>query len=260
MHHPGIEPGSPRWQRGILPLDQWCQLAWHYPALYYRIRPSVEGSPFFRPNYLRFLVFIAFTIWNLRRSVWWERPERQLRGYHTWKLERGFRKAIYVPPISALLIFHPRPPLQLPLQARTHLWMKELLSKEKDWGWKVLNRQASDFEMQLIEFFVKFLQNLPAYFYTQIQTRRHPNSPPFRVQLWRVRKAGQKCSPHSQHEVIFTLFGKEAIVEPKRLLYSSARHLRRKYDWFCCPLKRKKHSSECRERRNKKAEGYLIKK
>ena len=22
MHHPGIEPGSPRWQRSILPLDQ----------------------------------------------------------------------------------------------------------------------------------------------------------------------------------------------------------------------------------------------
>ena len=24
MHHPGIEPGSHRWQRCILPLDQWC--------------------------------------------------------------------------------------------------------------------------------------------------------------------------------------------------------------------------------------------
>jgi hypothetical protein len=24
VHHPGIEPGSPRWQRGIIPLNQWC--------------------------------------------------------------------------------------------------------------------------------------------------------------------------------------------------------------------------------------------
>ena len=23
MRHPGIEPGAPRWQRGILPLNQW---------------------------------------------------------------------------------------------------------------------------------------------------------------------------------------------------------------------------------------------
>lgn len=26
MHQPGIEPGSPRWQRDILPLDHWCNL------------------------------------------------------------------------------------------------------------------------------------------------------------------------------------------------------------------------------------------
>ena len=26
MRHPGIEPGAPRWQRGILPLNQWRPL------------------------------------------------------------------------------------------------------------------------------------------------------------------------------------------------------------------------------------------
>ena len=28
MRHPGIEPGAPRWQRGILPLNQWRFIGW----------------------------------------------------------------------------------------------------------------------------------------------------------------------------------------------------------------------------------------
>ena len=28
MRHPGIEPGAPRWQRGILPLNQWRFTGW----------------------------------------------------------------------------------------------------------------------------------------------------------------------------------------------------------------------------------------
>ena len=28
MRHPGIEPGAPRWQRGILPLNQWRFIVW----------------------------------------------------------------------------------------------------------------------------------------------------------------------------------------------------------------------------------------
>ena len=28
MRHPGIEPGAPRWQRGILPLNQWRFFGW----------------------------------------------------------------------------------------------------------------------------------------------------------------------------------------------------------------------------------------
>ena len=28
MRHPGIEPGAPRWQRGILPLNQWRFIDW----------------------------------------------------------------------------------------------------------------------------------------------------------------------------------------------------------------------------------------
>ena len=39
MHQPGIEPGSHRWQRCILPLDHWC--CWKLPGLVMPNRPVV---------------------------------------------------------------------------------------------------------------------------------------------------------------------------------------------------------------------------
>ena len=27
VHHPGIEPRASRWQRDILPLNQWCRIS-----------------------------------------------------------------------------------------------------------------------------------------------------------------------------------------------------------------------------------------
>ena len=39
MRHPGIEPGAPRWQRGILPLNQW---RFHMVSVVTKYAPSVS--------------------------------------------------------------------------------------------------------------------------------------------------------------------------------------------------------------------------
>ena len=58
VHRPGIEPGSHRWQRCILPLDHRCNCArapgqprdlWHHPELIARHQMCVEsGTTIFR--------------------------------------------------------------------------------------------------------------------------------------------------------------------------------------------------------------------
>ena len=86
VHQPGIEPGSHRWQRCILPLDHWCQclsisshisflenahcVSGQFPILHFTLSSCIENSP----------CFCTFGIWFLPRR-WGARTQVKLKAF-----------------------------------------------------------------------------------------------------------------------------------------------------------------------------------
>ena len=77
MHQPGIDPGSHRWQRCILPLDHWCWCWWLKDILQAKRRSLVRHGQ--SADCVSALVSLAMT-----RALSWPHRSRRTPGcWHT---------------------------------------------------------------------------------------------------------------------------------------------------------------------------------
>ncbi len=74
LHQPGIEPGAPRWQREILPLNHWCFLLHDLGSIKdFILDCALQG-------------FVLFAIWSLVQRASSPTTNKTTKRFHTFSI------------------------------------------------------------------------------------------------------------------------------------------------------------------------------